>query len=87
MSSDDPIDPRDVDPLQRKSTLDTDSQDVTIDGPSPAERLRTAPEDVDREDPEEDAWEGGYSGKAMIGNWIGAGIVSLLVILLMILLV
>ena len=84
MSSHDPIDPRDVDPLERKTTLDTGSQDRRIDVPSPAELLRTMPVDADREDPEEDAWGGGYSGKAMIGSWLGAGFISLLVILLMV---
>ena len=82
MSSNDPIDPRDVDPLEREKTVDEDLQEVTAAPLSPADRLRTPPETADQEEPEEDAWEGGYSGKAMFGNWLAAGFVSLLVIVL-----
>jgi membrane protein YdbS with pleckstrin-like domain len=84
MSSNDPIDPRDVDPLERKKTVDAALQEVTFDAPSPADRLRTAPETTDQEEPEVDAWEGGYCGKAMIGNWLMGGFVSLIVIALMV---
>lgn len=84
MSSNDPIDPRDVDPLERKKTVDADLQEVTRDAPSPADRLRTPSETTDQEEPEVDAWKGGYSGKAMIGNWLMGGFVSLIVIALMV---
>jgi membrane protein YdbS with pleckstrin-like domain len=84
MSSNDPVDPRDVDPLEREKTVEPDLQEVTAAASSPADRLRTSPETADQEEPEEDAWEGGYSGKAMLGNWLAAGMVSLLVIALMV---
>jgi len=83
MSSNDPIDPRDVDPLEREKTVNAGLQEVPAAASSPADRLRTPPETADQEEPEEDAWEGGYSGKAMIGNWLAAGSVTLLVIVLM----
>jgi membrane protein YdbS with pleckstrin-like domain len=83
MSSNDPIDPRDVDPLEQEKTVDADLQEVTAADLSPADRLRSPSETADQEEPEEDAWEGGYSGKAMFGNWLVAGFVSLLVIVLL----
>jgi len=83
MSSNDPIDPRDVDPLEQEKTVDADLQEVTAAALSPADRLRSPSETADQEEPEEDAWEGGYSGKAMFGNWLVAGFVSLLVIVLL----
>ena len=79
MSSNDPIDPRDVDPLEREKTVEADLQGVSAAASSPADRLRTPPETAEQEEPEEDAWEGGYSGKAMIGNWLAAAFISLLV--------
>lgn len=53
---------------------------------SPAERLRnSAPGDADADgDEEQDLWEGGYSGKAMIGSWIGAGLATLVAVILVI---
>jgi membrane protein YdbS with pleckstrin-like domain len=84
MSSNDPIDPRDVDPLEREKAVEADLQEVSAAASSPADRLRTPPETADQEEPEEDAWEGGYSGKAMFGNWLAAGVVTLLVIGLMV---
>jgi len=83
MNSDNPIDSRDVDPFEREKTMDADLQEVTEAALSPADRLRPPSETADQEEPEEDAWEGGYSGKAMFGNWLAAGCISLLVIVLL----
>ncbi len=52
------------------------------DGPAPqdqtpAERLRSAVAAPDDDEPEQTLWEGGYCGKAMIGPWIAAGLLTL----------
>jgi len=47
----------------------------------PQQRLRSAATASD-EPKEQSLWSGGYSGKAMVGNWIGAGLFSVLLIVL-----
>jgi membrane protein YdbS with pleckstrin-like domain len=46
--------------------------------PSPAERFRSGvgQDNPDDDDDEQELWEGGYSSKAMIGSWIGAGAIT-----------
>jgi membrane protein YdbS with pleckstrin-like domain len=41
---------------------------------TPADKLRNV-QDTD-DDIEQDLWEGGYSGKSMVGSWIGAGLIT-----------
>lgn len=57
------------------------------DRPAPAEqsgreRFNRAVTDRQRaaDDAEEELWEGGFSGKAMLGAWIAAGVLSLVVL-------
>lgn len=56
-----------------------------VDDP-PASRSRLAPASPGRhdavdDDRETELWEGGYSSKAMIGHWIGAGVLSVVLLL------
>lgn len=48
--------------------------------PSPKQRLTPAGLSADPDDPEEVLWEGRYSKLAMIGSWIGAGLLTLAVV-------
>jgi membrane protein YdbS with pleckstrin-like domain len=56
----------------------TDEQDADDD--SPRGRFRSAGRRSHDDDQELELWEGGYSPKAMIGSWIGAGFVSILLL-------
>jgi len=47
----------------------------------PADRLRSPGErDDDHDDQEEQLWEGGYSSKAMVGSWLMAAVVSIVLL-------
>ena len=77
-------DPRDADPLEQQRVADLqDSQPAGVTE-TPADRFRSASGTDGAEEPEADIWEGGYSGKAMFGNWLGAGIISVVVVVLMV---
>lgn len=41
---------------------------------TPADKLRNVQDTGD--DIEQDLWEGGYSGKSMVGSWFGAGLIT-----------
>ncbi len=83
--SNNPLDSPDFDP-------DAKAQDGKEAAPAPSisgvDRMRQAAEsrqvDAD-DDPEEDLWKGGYSPKAMFGNWALAAVVTvgMLVVILM----
>jgi membrane protein YdbS with pleckstrin-like domain len=61
------------------------SSDVTA-AASGADRLRgKVQENRFGEVAEEELWQGGYSSKAMIGSWIGAGLLSVILLIVMIL--
>jgi membrane protein YdbS with pleckstrin-like domain len=53
---------------------------------TPAERLRNAPDSGsgDGDEVEKELWEGGYSGKAMIGSWVLAGVITVVLLVGMI---
>ena len=77
-------DPRDADPLEQQRVADLqDSQPAGVTE-TPADRFRSASGTDGAEELEADIWEGGYSGKAMFGNWLGAGIISVVVVVLMV---
>ena len=48
---------------------------------SPKQRLSPRGRSADPEDPEEVLWEGRFSKLAMVGSWIGAGICTLIVVI------
>ena len=82
MSSNDPIDPRDVDPLDKEPVADAEVTANARLPEKPADRLRPPSENTE-EEPEVDVWEGAYCSKAMIGKWISAGILTLVAIVSM----
>lgn len=82
MSSNEPIDPRDVDPLERKRTMESAAAEPAAE--SFVDRLRGATADADDDDVEVDIWEGGYCGKAMFGKYLVMSIISLVIIVLMV---
>ena len=82
MSSNDPIDPRDIDPLDEEPVAAAEVMGAAAVAGTPADLFR--PAGVDSQDePEVDIWEGAYCGKAMIGKWISAGILSLVAVVSM----
>ena len=85
MSSYESPDSQDGDPRQDDTFLpETPSRGGQHRG-SPLDRLRPAASDLVEDEVEEDAWQGGYSGKAMTGNWIVTGLVTIVVCLLLLL--
>lgn len=51
--------------------------------PTPAERLRAAAERTGtEEDQEEELWDGGYSPRAMAGNWVLSGMITLMLLVI-----
>jgi membrane protein YdbS with pleckstrin-like domain len=48
--------------------------------PSPRQRLSPGTRSHDPDDPEEVLWEGRYSKLAMIGAWVGAGLITLAIV-------
>ena len=52
--------------------------------PTAAERFRNATQSIrdQQDDPEDDLWEGGFSGKALIGWWIGSAVATVAAIIL-----
>ena len=49
------------------------------DPPLPQDRLNPAKQQDELAD-ETDLWQGGFSGKAMFGSWVGAGTITLIVL-------
>jgi membrane protein YdbS with pleckstrin-like domain len=47
---------------------------------SPKQRLNPAARSFDPDDPEQVLWEGRYSKLAMIGAWVGAGLVTIAIV-------
>jgi len=82
MSSNDPIDPRDVDPLDKETVADAEVIADPKLPETPADRFRP-PSENGEEEPEVDIWEGAYCSKAMIGKWISAGTLTVVAIVSM----
>ncbi len=82
MSSNDPIDPRDVDPLDKETVADAEVIADTKLPETSADRFRPPSENAE-EEPEVDIWEGAYCSKAMIGKWISAGTLTVVAIVSM----
>ena len=82
MSSNDPIDPRDVDPLDKETVTDAEVIADPKLPETPADRFRPPGENAE-EEPEVDIWEVAYCSKAMIGKWISAGTLTLVAIVSM----
>ncbi len=82
MNSHDHLDPRDVDPLDEEPAADAEVAADARLPQTPAERLRPPGENAE-EEPEVDVWEGAYCSKAMVGKWLGAGILTVVAIVSM----
>ncbi len=46
------------------------------------EQVQSTQEPVEDYEPEEELWNGGYSGKAMVGTWILLGVLSVATLIL-----
>ncbi len=82
MNSNDPIDPRDVDPLDQESISRPGVTSGSTLPQTPVERFRGGTDDGEDE-PELDVWEGAYCSKAMVGKWLSAGILTVVVLVSM----
>jgi len=82
MNSNDPIDPRDVDPLEDETVSKAGIPLGSASPQTPADQLRGLGDDGE-EEPELEVWEGAYCSKAMVGKWIGAGILTVVVLVSM----
>ena len=82
MNSNEPVDPRDIDPLDEQPVVPAGVTGAAAVPGTPADLFR--PAGVDSQDEVEvDVWEGAYCGKAMIGKWISAGILSVVAVVSM----
>ncbi len=72
---------------QHDPAITRDDAGPAAESETPVEKFKAAASTVmdAKDEPELELWRGGYSSKAMIGNWIGSGLGGLLLLIIAIL--